>query len=822
LYGPTCDVTRQDLWVELRDIRQRWSNPWCVFGDFNVIRFPNERLRCRRLTPPMLEFSDFIEDLNLVDLPLGGGGKYTWSSGTENPSLSRIGRFLISSDWEDHFPDVVQNLLPQPLSDHHPLILETGKLTGGKRSFKFENMWLKTEGFVDRVKDWWSTYSFIGTPSFVLASKLKALKDDLKMWNKHVFGDVSLKQLQFCSELSRLDEKEELGGLSHADRDRHKVVISELHKLAHLEETSWRQKSRVLWLKEGDNNTKHFQKMANSNRRNNYMKKVEVDGIVHENAVDIRDNVVCFYESLYQEKEAWRPTVEGLDFHSIGAGDSALLERKFDREEVSTVLKDLQGDKAPGPDGFSMAFFHKCWDIVGDDVMGFFEEFHTHCKFEKSLNATFIALIPKKRDALNIRDYRPISLVGSMYKLLSKVLANRVKTVLELLISDSQNAFVGGRQTLDSVLIANECLDSRLKSSTPGILCKLDIEKAYDHVNWDCLLYLLARMGFGQRWCQWIKTCVSTVQFSVLVNGSPEGFFGNSRGLRQGNPLSPLLFLLIMEVLSKMFRKSKEVGLIQGFKVGVLGGSEVRISHLLFADDTIVFCDAVLEQVMQIRKVLSCFEAVTGLKVNLSKREMVPVGVLDSMTSLANILCCHVGALPMLYLGMPLGTPYKSSSVWHSVLEKIERRLASWQTLYLSKGGCLTLLKSTLSSLPTYFLSLFTISVSVAQSIEKLQRNFLWDGMGDGVKYHLVRWDQVCSPMDCGGLDVKNLTLFNKALLGKWLWRFAVEESYLWRRVIAQNMGWNGAVGGLNLVGKFMGVGFGRASLWVGMFFWRG
>ena len=714
LYGPTCDVTRQDLWAELRGIRQRWSNPWCLFGDFNVIRFPSERLRCRRLTPPMLDFSDFIEDQQLVDLPLGGGGQYTWSSGTENPSLSRIDRFLISSDWEDHFPDVIQNLLPRPLSDHHPLILETGKLSGGKRSFKFENMWLKTEGFVDRVKAWWSSYQFTGTPSFILASKLKALKEDLKLWNKHVFGDVSLKQLQLCSELSRLDEKEELGGLSFNDKDRRKMVISELDKLAHLEETSWRQKSRVLWLKEGDNNTKYFHKMANSNRRRNYMKKVEVDGIVHENVVDIRDNVVAFYESLYQEKEAWRPSAEGLDFVSIGAEDGAHLEREFDREEVFTVLKDLKGDKAPGPDGFSMAFFHKCWKVVGDDVMGFFEEFYTHCKFEKSLNATFIALIPKKRDALNIRDYRPISLVGSMYKLLSKVLANRVKVVLELLISNYQNAFVGGRQTLDSVLIANECLDSRLKSSIPGVLCKLDIEKAYNHVNWDCLLYLLAKMGFGQKWCQWIKTCISTVQFSVLVNGSPVGFFGNSRGLRQGDSLSPLLFLLVMEVLSKMFRKSEEASLISGFLAGVRGESEVRISHLLFADDTIVFCDAVPEQVLHIRKVLSCFEVVTGLKVNLSKSEMVPVGIVDSMPFLANILCCRIGTLPMMYLGMPMGAPYKGLSVWNSVLEKIERRLAGWQTLYLSKGGRLTLLKSTLSSLPTYFLSLFTIPASVA------------------------------------------------------------------------------------------------------------
>jgi hypothetical protein len=368
-----------------------------------------------------------------------------------------------------------------------------------------------TEGFVDRVKTWWSSYPFIGSPSFVLASKLKALKEDLKFWNKHVFGDINLKQLQLMAELSQLDEKEERGGLSTAERNNCKAVVGELDKLAHLEEISWRQKSRVLWLKEGDNNTKYFHKMANSNRPRNYMHRVEVDGIVHETDKEIRDNVVSFYEDLYQEKESWRPLVDGLDFHSIGATESSHLERKFDRDEVFQVLKDLQGDKAPGPDGFSMAFFHKCWEVVGDDIMNFFEEFHTHCKFEKSLNATFIALIPKKKDALNIRDFCPISLVGSMYKLLSKVLANRIRLVMESLISSSQNAFVGGRQTLDSVLIANKCLDSRLKSSIPGILCKLDIEKAYDHVNWNCLLYLLKRMGFGYRWCHWMKTCISTV-----------------------------------------------------------------------------------------------------------------------------------------------------------------------------------------------------------------------------------------------------------------------------------------------------------------------
>ena len=162
--------------------------------------------------------------------------------------------------------------------------------------------------------------------------------------------------------------------------------------------------------------------------------------------------------------------------------------------------------------------------------------------------------------------------------------------------------------------------------------------------------------------------------FSILVNGSLEGFFGCSRGLRQGDPLSPLLFLLIMEVLSRLLKKTEECNLIRGFHVGDVNVVGVCISHLLFDDDTILFCNASREQLLSIRLVLSCFQAFTGLKVNIGKSEILPIGEVNNIVALANILQCRVGRLPMKYLGMPLGTSFKSAAIWNPILGKMEKK----------------------------------------------------------------------------------------------------------------------------------------------------
>ncbi|RVW87143.1 hypothetical protein CK203_027009 [Vitis vinifera] len=326
VYGPVISSEKEDFWEELSAICGLWEDPWCLGGDFNAVRFPEERRNSLRLTTEMRRFSE----------------------------------------WEDHFSAITQAALPRLISDHNPIVLQAGGFSSGKSPFRFENMWLKIDGFQDLVRSWWNGYSVDGSSSHCIAEKLKALKKDLKNWNKEVIGNVSLNRAEASSRLQRWESRENDGPLTASEVEAKNQALEDYKKWALLEETSWRQKSREIWLKEGDKNTKYFHKMANARTRKNFMSKIRIN-------------------------------------EELGEGLASSLEVEFSEEEIYAALSSCCGDKAPGPD----------------------ESFTSMGPSREVLNSTFLLLIPKKEGAEDLREFRPISLVGSVYKLLAKVLANR-------------------------------------------------------------------------------------------------------------------------------------------------------------------------------------------------------------------------------------------------------------------------------------------------------------------------------------------------------------------------------------------------------------
>ena len=484
------------------------------------------------------------------------------------------------------------------------------------------------------------------------------------------------------------------------------------------------------------------------------------------------------FQNLFSAPGGWSPSLPDLEINEIGSEEAERLDESFSEEEIWTAISGLNSDKALGLDGFLIAFWIFSWEFV-KKVLGFFREFRDQCRFVKNMNATFLVLIPKNQTVEDFKDLRPISLVGGLYKIMTKVLANRIKRVLDKVISKSQNAFVKGRQILDALLIANELVDSTMRMKELGMVCKLDIEKAYDSISWEFLYQVMGRMGFSSRWLSWINWCISIASFSVLINGSPACFFLSSKGLWQGDPLSPYLFVIGMEALSCLINRAVEGNYLSGSRIAVRRGEDLVISHLLYADDTLIFSKANKEQLKYLSWILMWFEALSGLKINLNKSEIIQIGIVDNVEELASKLGCKVGSFPTSYLGLPLGAKHKALRVWDSIEERFRKRLASWKIQYISKGGRATLIRSTLSSLPIYYLSLFRMPQKVCAKLERIQRQFLWGGSDRDKKISLVRWATVCTDKRKGGIGIKRFSNMNKALLSKWSWRFANDRDSL-------------------------------------------
>lgn len=430
-----------------------------------------------------------------------------------------------------------------------------------------------------------------------------------------------------------------------------------------------------------------------------------------------------YFREHFAVRNTTRPGVDNLPFNCLSHADGSSLTKPFSELQVKSAIWDCDSYKSPGPDGINFGFIKEFWVDLKEDVMRFMSDFHRNGKLTRGINSTFIALIPKIDSPQRINDFRPISLVGSLYKILSKVLANRLKLVMGKIISDSQTAFVKNRQILDGILIANEVVDEARKNKKE-LMFKVDFEKAFDSVDWGYLDSVMKKMAFPVLWRKWIKECVTTATASILVNGSPTDEFRLQRGLRQGDPLSPFLFLIASEGLNVMMTSAVINNIFNGYTVG--NSNSVVVSHLQFADDTLLLGAKSWANLRALRAVLSLFAEMSGLKVNFNKSLLVGINIADSwLYEAASILNCKVGKIPFVYLGLSIGGDPRRLAIWEPVLQTIKSRLLGWQSRFLSYGGRLVLLKSVLTALPVYALSFFKAPSGIISVIESIFNKIL-------------------------------------------------------------------------------------------------
>lgn len=550
VYGPLLCLQKKLVWLELDGILQNFQQePSILGGDFNaILRLEDKKGGFGKVLQSQKDFCSFVERNSLFEIPISNGN-FTWTNRRKGfgSIAEKLDRFFFKGNLS-LFPYSLDSKINSGTGfDHFPvqLIFEGDK--GPLRCpFKFEMMWFKDPHVLSLLEQWWNECPKVGSSLFNVVTKLKYLKQCLKQWNKDCFKNIFAEKVQTETELASLAEEIMKSGMNDSCYLEEKALNSKLNDLLIKEEIFWRQKSREVWLKAGDRNSKFFHNSTKARRECNKISCLKVgDGSLIEDLDEIKFSAVNYFQNLLNDWEGsnWKVQNTFLQFipKLITQEQSNSLNAKFTEEEVKKAVFEMQPEKAPGPDGFPAGFFQKCWHFLGKEVWEAIEDSRWHKRVLKEANNTLLTLIPKKEKPEQWEDFCPISLCNTIYKILAKVVANRLKNILPFIISEEQTGFLPERSILDGIIIAQEVIHSIQKMHKSAMLLKIDIRKAYDRVNWRFLFKVMEAFGFQKGWLDWIFGWIASPRYSVLVNGSPEGFFTSSRGLRQGDPLSPFL-----------------------------------------------------------------------------------------------------------------------------------------------------------------------------------------------------------------------------------------------------------------------------------------
>ncbi|GAA0146752.1 hypothetical protein LIER_36376 [Lithospermum erythrorhizon] len=401
-------------------------------------------------------------------------------------------------------------------------------------------MWTKHPDFLDICATHWGKIVH-GSAQYKLCIKLKALKKPLQALNWKEFGGISQKAS------SAKEEFQEAFGCLVGDPDNVALreKVDKLRKasksLSESELSFLKQKAKCQHLLEADKGTKYYHALINKNRARSHISYiVKDDGLKTTSYMEMADLFVGFYKGLFGTRRQSKPIDLGIleQGPCVPSDEAEGLLAPILGDEIKATLWEMDGDKAPGPDGFSATFFKANWDLVGQDLTLCVQEFFNTGKLLKQLNHTIVALIPKTSHDPKVGDFRPIGCTNVIYKVITKILTKRMAKFLPIIVDPGQTAFVKGRNISDNVFLAQEIVRGyKVKRNSPRCMIMLDIRKAYDTVSWDFVESFLLGLGFLTKFVGWIMECVTTASYSISINGQLHGHFKGECGLRQGGPM---------------------------------------------------------------------------------------------------------------------------------------------------------------------------------------------------------------------------------------------------------------------------------------------
>ena len=772
LYAPNRDPSRSDFFHFVSD-QVDPSVPTIICGDFNAVfdrsldRRGSDPSLCRNSSASLFAF---FEECCIVDVwrylnPTVPA--FTWSK-PDGTLSSRIDLIGCPFPWLHHISSC--SILPCPYSDHSGVLCVCAIPAPLPRSpgpWKLNVSILEEPDFIELIEHFWQSWR-LNKPS----SNLQSWWDRGK---SHIRGIC----VRYCSRRSMLRKTSSslLDSLachlkSRVDAgmvsllDVYEKVLSKIADDDKAKARGARVRSRVRWAEEGEASTRFFLRLEKQCGAKGWIAAMrQPDGALATDIASICLSWVHFYSDLFSACTVDMPVQDTLVSSlssCLSDEESNLCEGLFSLSEASEALDGMADSKAPGSDGLPKEFYKAFWHILGSDLVDVFNDALSSGCLSVSQRTALITLIFKKGDRLDHKNWRPISLLNSDYKLCARILAGRLLQVLQSIIGLDQTCGVRGRFIGDSVAFLRDLVDFTSEANTPAAILSLDQEKAFDRVDWAFLFRILGKFGFGASFISWVKLLYTNIRSAVLVNGYRSDYFWPSRGVRQGCPLSPLLYVISIEVLAANLRSHPDIIGLQ-----LPGSSSFLPTVALYADDTSVIVNS--ESAIQATfSVYELFERGSGAKLNFSKCEGLLLGPWRFLSRFPSVNISW-SSTKIKILGVFIGHGDLSEDNWRPRLDAVSRCLNSWRSRALSLAGRALVVNALALSRVWYVASVIHMPEWVRSELRRTVFNFIWAG-----KRELVARRVMYHPKSRGGFSVVSVDFKISALLIQWVRRLSV------------------------------------------------